>query len=74
MYNYRAMTEEEKCFLIKGSQWKHRNGCKYTVVGVANTRYINPDYPIVIIYVGRNGHLWAKTLNDFMEKMSPFNG
>lgn len=69
MYNYRAMTQEEKILLVEGFQWQHNNGTKYIVVGVANTRYINPDYPVIIIYVGRNRCLWAKTLNDFMEKM-----
>lgn len=71
MYNYRAMTKEEVGLLIKDSQWQHNNGIKYTVVSIANTCYTNPDYPIIVIYVGRNGNLWAKTLSNFMEKMSP---
>ena len=59
--------------LVKGSQWQHENGIKYTVVGIANTHHISPDYPITILYVGRNGHLWAKVLDNFLEKMSPID-
>jgi len=70
MYNYRIMTDKERGLLVKGSQWISNNGIKYTVVGIANTRFANPDYPITVLYVGRNGHLWAKTLDNFMEKMS----
>jgi len=71
MNNYRAMTQGELRLLVKGSQWQHKNGAKYTVVGIANMHHANPDYPITILYVGRNGYLWAKTLDSFMEKMMP---
>lgn len=71
MNNFRITIKEEKSLFTKGSQWRHRNGKKYTLVGIANTEHISLNYPIMVLYIGRNGDLWAKTLSNFMEKMTP---
>ena len=55
--------------LTFGSQWKHYSGRIYTVLGVANTENINPEYPIVVVYVRSNGNLWTKPIDNFLEMM-----
>lgn len=52
-----------------GSQWEHYSGRVYTVLGVANAGNINSEYPIVVVYVGHNGHLWTKPIDNFLEMM-----
>lgn len=52
-----------------GSAWQHHTGRVYTVLGVANTENLNPKYPVTVIFVGRTGNLWAKPLDNFLEKM-----
>lgn len=52
-----------------GSQWEHYSGRIYTVLGVANTGNPNPEYPVAVVYVGHNGNLWTKPLDNFLETM-----
>jgi len=60
---------KEKDLPTFGSQWEHHSGRIYTVLGVANTGSINPEYPIVVVYAGRNGNLWTKLIDNFLETM-----
>ncbi len=59
----------EKDLPMFGSQWKHHSGRIYTVLGTANTGSINLEYPIVVVYVGCNGNLWTKSIDNFLETM-----
>ena len=52
-----------------GSAWQHHSGRVYTVLGVANTTHLDCKYPVTVIFVGRNGNLWAKTLDNFLENL-----
>lgn len=54
-----------------GSQWRWRESTRiYTVVAIANRDSVNPDYPITIVYLGRNGKLWAKPIDTFLRTMN----
>jgi len=52
-----------------GSIYKHHNGNEYTVLQIANTHAESEDYPITVVYQGNNGKVWAKTLDNFNNKM-----
>lgn len=52
-----------------GSMYKHHNGNEYTVLQIANTHAQSEDYPITVVYQGNNGKVWAKTLDNFNNKM-----
>ena len=53
------------------SNWIHKNGKTYVVLLIANESSTNPEYPITIVYVGKNGKVWCKTLNNFLTVMVP---
>lgn len=55
----------------KNTRWKHHNGIPYTVKCVANDHSHHPDYPITVVFQGDNGKIWAKTLDNFLAKMTP---
>ena len=57
-----------------GSKWIHHNGLEYTIILIANTEFSNFQYPVTIIYKGDNGNIWAKPLDNFLKKLSPFIG
>lgn len=48
----------------------HHNGNEYEVIMLANKQSTRPEYPITVVYSGENGHIWAKTLDDFNKKMT----
>lgn len=53
------------------SLWTHHNGKEYRVVSIANQ--FSEDlvkYPIVVVYKGFNGRIWAKTLANFLIAMT----
>lgn len=52
-----------------GSRWKHHSGKEYTVIHIANQFTENPKYPVLVVYLGGNGKVWAKELQNFVEKM-----
>lgn len=54
----------------KFEKWKHHNGIVYTVDCLANTESISPEYPTTVVYIGPNGKVWAKTLDNFLQKMT----
>ena len=41
----------------------------YTVYDVTNENSVNPDYPVSVSYVGKNGRRWSKPLNNFIDRM-----
>ena len=45
-----------------GRVLRHHSGRVYTVVGLANTGHLSEDYPVTCVYIGANGHLWARPL------------
>ena len=55
-----------------GSTWVHRNSNPpyvYTVYDITNEHSTNPDYPVSVSYVGKNGRRWNKPLDNFMGRM-----
>jgi hypothetical protein len=55
-----------------GSTWLHHENVEYKVIQIAN-EYSN-DFnllPLTVIYQGSNGHIWAKTLDEFFSEMEP---
>jgi len=58
-----------------GSQWRYGNlepKRLYTVILIANEHFDTPAYPTVIIYLGRNGRIWAKSLSRFTDTMHKY--
>lgn len=55
---------------VKGTKYKHRNGNIYEVLLIANENSDRAEYPITVVYVGANGNIWAKSLDNFLEKMT----
>ena len=60
-----------------GSTWVHHSMVTehslprytYTVYDVTNENSVNPDYPVNVSYVGKNGRRWSKPLNNFIDRM-----
>lgn len=53
-------------------RYRHRSGREYTVIALANEHTTQPDsYPVMVVYQGDNGNIWAKELNVFLAKMTP---
>lgn len=55
-----------------GSQWRYGNSIPariYTVVLIANEGFDTNSYPTTVIYLGRNGKVWAKSLTHFTDTM-----
>jgi len=52
-----------------GSQWRWGSWRFYTVILIANEHFETNAHPTMIIYLGRNGKIWAKTLTDFTNTM-----
>lgn len=50
--------------------FKHHNGNEYVVTCRANDSSDRPDYPVTIVYRGRNGKTWAKPETNFVQKMT----
>ena len=54
-----------------GSAWVHTNGNKYRVIGIANRDSQHLDkYPVTVVYVGPNGKMWARSLEDWYRSMT----
>lgn len=51
-------------------RYRHENGAEYTVECLANTDSTRPEYPATVVYRGDNGKVWAKTLDNFLAKMT----
>lgn len=64
------MTDKAK--VTVGSKWRHSNGNEYEVVALANENTERPDeYPVTVVYEGRNGRIWSRRLSDWHRSMSP---
>lgn len=48
----------------------HHNGNEYEVILVANQHSDREDYPTTVVYSGKDGKIWSKTLEDFLSKMT----
>lgn len=46
------------------SKWRHKNGIKYKVIAIAN-ELDTENYPLTVIYKGKNGKIWSRPLNDW---------
>lgn len=56
---------------IVGSQWQWRESDRiYTVIAIANRDSTNLVYPVTVLYLGRNGKLWAKPIDTFLKTMN----
>lgn len=75
------MDNGDKTFLFKHNpnerypqpteKFQHHNGNIYSVLYIANSHCDAEDYPIFVIYQNENnGTIWAKTLENFHEKMT----
>jgi hypothetical protein len=62
--------ETQTMIPVKGTKYKHHNGNIYEVLLIANENSDRAEYPITVVYVGVNGNIWAKPLDNFLEKMS----
>lgn len=58
-----------------GSIWEHRNGNKYKVIALANTRTMRPEeYPITVIYENIvSKEVWCKKASDWERSMNEIN-
>lgn len=65
----KGKADVERVLPKKLEKWQHHNGVIYTVDCLANTESDNRDYPITVVYIGPNGHRWAKPLDNFLMKM-----
>lgn len=55
-----------------GSLWTHHSGRPYLAIGYANIDAKpekHDEYPPLVLYVGQNGKVWAKTEKRFKETM-----
>ena len=53
-----------------GSVWTHNNGNTYMVFGLGNLHAQEQNrekYPIVVLYIGANGYVWAKSVENFVK-------
>jgi len=54
---------------MQGKQYKHKNGNIYTVIPLTNTGATTPErlkeHPIDVVYMGQNGKVWSRPLNDW---------
>lgn len=54
-----------------GQSWRHINGNEYEVLCIANEYSSRPaEYPMTVVYKGKNGKIWAKTMVNFLTKMT----
>lgn len=65
--NFHAETDEP---VLPKTVWTHKNGCQYMVVMLSNTDSQRSEYPTQVTYVGKNGKLWSKDLDNFLSKMT----
>jgi len=52
-----------------GSKWRHTNGNLYEVLHIANLHADDTrrhEYPIIVVYQGEDGRIWAKPLEGFL--------
>jgi hypothetical protein len=56
--------------VVPGSVWKHHNGNVYKVILVANHASDRPKYPLIVVYAGANGNVWARPLSDWHRSMT----
>jgi len=55
-----------------GSFWTHKNGNKYKVIALANTRTERPEqYPVTVVYENiNNGTVWCRKATDWHRSMT----
>lgn len=66
LYYFKTDARYPRC----GETYKHHNGNEYIVMCIANTEAESEDYPVMVIYQGHNGKIWAKTVDNFLAKMT----
>jgi len=63
-----------KKLIEPNTKWRHKLGAIYTVLMTANTNAMGSKrimYKPMVVYQGKNGHVWAKTVKDFLGTMEP---
>lgn len=50
--------------------YQHINGNTYKVLFLANENTQREDYPVHVVYQGKNGLIWTKPLINFLNKMT----
>lgn len=52
-----------------GSRWRRsaqpEYGFGYTVLYITNTKHASPKHPEQVVYLGDNGYIWSKPLNEW---------
>jgi len=68
------MTEQLSLSVTSGSRWKHHSGKLYTVIYLANIKSNKSIYPVSVVYIGKSGYIWVKSLENFLLTMIPEEG
>jgi hypothetical protein len=54
-----------------GSVWRHRNGCEYRVIHLANFYSSDVRYPLSVVYQGMsNGKIWSRPMDQWHRSMN----
>lgn len=62
---------KEIAHVICGKRYKHvSTGNEYMVLHLANIAVPNPSHPVQVVYIGDNGNVWTKTLEEFKQKFT----
>lgn len=57
--------------VVIGRRYRHiSTGNEYLVLHLANIADPKPGYPIHVVYIGDNGNVWTKTLEEFKVKFT----
>ncbi len=55
--------------LHRGMVCRHHSGRVYTVLHVTNdVSNPKPNFPVTVVYLGANGNMWSRRLDEFKEK------
>ncbi len=61
-------------YLVRGSRWMHSNGNVYIIEAVTNRHSTDYHrYPPMVVYRGKNGHLWSRLAADWDRSMTKIN-
>ena len=50
--------------------WRHYKGDEYEVIIIANRAATKKNYPVTVIYRGRDGKVWSRPLSDWHTSMT----
>jgi hypothetical protein len=57
------------------TEWRHTSGNIYLVLAITNEHAERQDqYPVTIVYTGREGKIWSRPASDWHRSMTPYEG